>query len=226
MNTLIEIAREFGPYLLGGVRIALELTLVGMTLGLILGLFLALAQLSQFRLLTISARVFIEVVRGTPALVQLFLMYFGLASVGLVLSPFVAASATFAILGGAFMAEIFRSGIQAVDPGQTDAAKTIGMSYWTTMRFIIVPQATRIVLPPIANEAIQMLKGTSIVLVIGVSDITFRAYDVSSTTYRSMPVLILAALIYLMLAYPMSVGVRRLEARLGSRSQADLPQRW
>lgn len=214
MSEFLDITHEYGPYVARGVGITMELTAISMAISLAVGLLVALALLSRIWPVVIVMRIYVEVARGIPPIVQLFIVYFGLASAGLILSSFVAAFLTFGFIGGAYLAEIFRAGINAVDRGQVEAAKALGMSYATTMRRVVVPQATRIVLPPIANQSIDMLKATAVVVTIGVADITFRAYNVSSTTFRSMEILILAGIIYLCLSYPMSLGTRLLERRL------------
>ncbi len=211
---MIDLVRDYGPYIARGALITIQLTLAAMAVAIPIGLAGALMLLSGRRWLVWPARVYVEIIRGTPSLVVLFLIYFGLAGNGLVLSPFAGATAALGILGGAFCAEIFRAGIEGVAHGQREAAHALGMSYRTTMRRVVLPQAMRISLPPITNTVIQMLKDTSLVVTIGVADITYRAYNVATSTYRAMPVYIIAAVIYLLMAYPASLGVRRLEARL------------
>jgi polar amino acid transport system permease protein len=220
METFLELAREYGPYIARGAWVTLQLTVYGLAISLVIGLVVSLALVSRFRPLRWPARTYVEVIRGTPAILVLFLIYFGLASVGVVLAPFVAASLAFGILGGAFVAEIFRAGIESLDRGQLEAALVLGMDYRTTMRVVILPQAVRVVLPPITNTAITLLKDTSLVLTIGVADITYRAYNVATQTFRAMPIYIISACIYLAMAYPASIGVRRLEAYLDREGKA------
>lgn len=220
MRTFLELLREYGPFIARGAWVTIQLTLAGLVISLGIGLVTSLALVARFRPLRWVARAYVEIIRGTPALVQLFLIYFGLASMGIVLPPFVAASLAFGILGGAFVAEIFRAGINALDPGQREAALALGMDYRTMMQKVILPQAIRVVLPPITNTGITLLKDTSLVITIGVADITYRAYNVATQTFRAMPIYIITALIYLAMAYPASVGVRRLEAYLDREGKA------
>lgn len=210
----LELLKEYGPYIAKGALVTLELTAAGMGLALPLGLAGALMLLSRRRPLIVVARTYVELVRGTPAIVILFLFYFGLASAGVVLSPFVGAWLALGVMGGAFLTEIIRAGIEGVPRGQMEAAEALGMDYRVAMRRIILPQATRLVLPPVTNSAILMLKDTSLVLTIGVADITYRAYNVASSTFRAMPIYLIAALIYLAMSIPLAFAVRYLERRL------------
>jgi polar amino acid transport system permease protein len=215
-----SLLAQYGPQIAAGALATVELTAAGMALSLLMGLILALMLISRARPMVFVARLYVEVLRGTPALVTLFLIYFGLAGVGLVLPPFLSAAIAFGVIGGAFMAEIFRAGIDAIDPGQVEAAKSMGMDYWTSMRRVVLPQAVRVVLPPITNSGITMLKDTSLVVTIGVPEITFRAYNIASNTYQAMPIYIIAGLTYLAMCYPLSLGVRRLESYLDKDSKA------
>lgn len=210
----LELIVNYGPYIAKGAFVTIQLTVAAMLIALPIGLTGALMLLSGRRWLVVPARIYVEVIRGTPSIVVLFLIYFGLAGNGLVLSPFLGASIALGVLGGAFCAEIFRSGIEGVPHGQREAAHALGMNYRTSMRRVILPQAMRIALPPITNTFIQMLKDTSLVVTIGIADITYRAYNVATSTYQAMPVYMIAAVIYLAMAYPASLGVRKLEARL------------
>jgi His/Glu/Gln/Arg/opine family amino acid ABC transporter permease subunit len=210
---------DYWPELLSGAWTTVKLTLVGFALSIVIGLVFVLLLLSRNRLVVLVARLYIELVRGIPALVTLFLIYFGLASAGLVLSPFLAASLAFGFIGGAFMAEIYRAGIEAIDAGQWEAAKAVGMNYRTTMRRVILPQAIRVVLPPTTNTGITLLKDTSLVVTIGVPDITFEAYNIATDTYRAMPIYVIAGLTYLAMSYPLSLGVRRLERHLNREAK-------
>lgn len=220
MGNFWDLLVQYGPEIAAGALTTVELTAVGVAISILLGQIFALMVISGIRPLAVVARVYIEVVRGTPALVTLFLIYFGLAGIGVVLAPFLSAAIAFGVIGGAFMAEIFRAGIEAIDPGQVEAAKSMGMAYWTSMRRVILPQAVRVVLPPITNSGITMLKDTSLVVTIGVPEITFRAYNIASNTYQAMPIYIIAGLTYLAMSYPMSLGVRRLERHLNTDVRA------
>lgn len=220
MAEFLRIVHDYGPYIARGAWVTLQLTVIGMALAIIIGLVMALLLVSRIRPLTMVARAYVEIVRGTPALVQLFLIYFGLAGAGIVLRPFVAAILAFGIMGGAFVAEILRAGINAIDPGQSEAAWALGMDQRTTMRQVILPQAIRVVLPPITNQGIALLKDTSLVVTIGVADITYRSYNIAVQTFRAMPIYIFSALIYLAMAYPASLAVRRLERYLDREGKA------
>jgi His/Glu/Gln/Arg/opine family amino acid ABC transporter permease subunit len=210
----LDLVREYGPYIARGAVVTIQLALASMAVALPIGLIGALMLLSGRRWLAAPARLYVEVIRGTPSIVVLFLIYFGLAGNGLVLSPFAGATAALGVLGGAFCAEIFRGSIEGVPVGQREAAHALGMNYRVMMRRVVLPQAMRLSLPPLTNTFVQLLKDTSLVVTIGVADITYRAYNVATSTYRAMPVYMIAAVIYLAMAWPASIGVRRLEARL------------
>jgi polar amino acid transport system permease protein len=209
-----DLVEEYGPYIAKGALVTLELTAAAMAVAIPLGLVCALMLLSGRRLLALPARIYVEIIRGTPAIVVLFLIYFGLPNIGIILSPFMGATVALGVLGGAFCAELFRAGIQGVPRGQVEAAHALGMGYRTTMRRVVLPQAARLVLPPLTNTSIQMLKDTSLVVTIGVADITFRAYNVATATFQAMPIYLIAAVIYLAMAYPLSLAVRMLERRM------------
>ncbi|MCO6502568.1 MAG: amino acid ABC transporter permease [Acidimicrobiales bacterium] len=210
----LDLVREYGPYIARGAVVTIQLALASMAVALPIGLIGALMLLSGRRWLAAPARLYVEVIRGTPSIVVLFLIYFGLAGNGFVLSPFAGATTALGVLGGAFCAEIFRGAIEGVPVGQREAAHALGMDYRVMMRRVVLPQAMRLSLPPLTNTFVQLLKDTSLVVTIGVADITYRAYNVATSTYRAMPVYMIAAVIYLAMAWPASIGVRRLEARL------------
>lgn len=214
LSDFLETVQTHGPYVARGLWVTLELTVVGMVLGLIFGLILALMLIAKNRITRFAARAYVEIIRGTPPLVQLFFAYFGLATLGVVLPGVMAAALTFGAITAAYVAEILRAGINGVDFGQTEAAQGLGMDYRTRMRYVIIPQAGRLVLPPLTNEAITLLKSTSLVVTIGIPDVTFRAYDVASKTFNSLPILLFAGILYFGVAYPVSLAVRRMESRL------------
>ena len=156
---------------------------------------------------------YVEVLRGTPALLQIFVIYFGLASYGIRLEPLPAAAITLSILGGAYVTEIIRAGIEAVDRGQVEAAESLGMSKAAIMRRIVLPQAAVMMLPPFTNYLISLIKDTSLALTISVPEIMYRSYDVASQTFRSMDIYAIAGVIYLAMCFPLSRLARRLERR-------------
>jgi His/Glu/Gln/Arg/opine family amino acid ABC transporter permease subunit len=181
------------------------------------GLLVALMRVSRSRVLRAVAIGYIEFFRGVPVLVILFWIYFGLAETGLeflTLSSFTAGVLGLGIHGGAFMAEVFRSGIQALHKGQREAALSLGMTPVRAMRFIILPQAFRIVLPPLANYAVGLLKETSLCSVIAAPELLLRAKVEASGTFMPMHAFVLAAVFYYVMSFPMMRFVEYLEARM------------
>jgi His/Glu/Gln/Arg/opine family amino acid ABC transporter permease subunit len=213
-RTMIEVFPRFMPVLLEGAGIAVEVAAGALLVALVGGLILALATLAPFRLLRIAARAYIELIRGTPALTQLFIIYFGLADIGLGMPPLAAAIVGLGGNGAAYLAEVYRAGIQAIHRGQREAALSLGLVPTDVMRYVILPQATRIMVPPFCNFAIQLLLATSLVSAVAAPEIMFRARNLVMETYLSIHVYVLAALLYLSVSIPMSHLTARLEKRL------------
>jgi len=213
LENFLIFAGKYGPYVLSGVGITLQLTILSLLVSFPIGFITALMGMSRHSLLRAVALFYVELIRGTPALLQLFIVYFGLTSWGIRLDPIPAATITLGLIGGAYVAEIFRAGIEAVDVGQIEAATAIGMTRSKVMRRIIMPQAIQLVLPPMTNFLISLIKDTSLALTISVPEIMYRSYDVASQTFRSMEVYSIAGIIYLCLCVPLSFLVRRLEKR-------------
>ncbi|MFD1020765.1 amino acid ABC transporter permease [Thalassobacillus hwangdonensis] len=191
-----ETAWESLPFVLGGVPLTILVAVLGMILGLVLGFFIAVARRSTNRILRWPARVYISFMRGTPILVFLFILYFGLPVVGIELTAILAAVLGFGLNSAAYIAEINRSSLNSVDEGQWESAQALGFTYWTTMRRIILPQATRIAIPPLANVFLDLLKATSLAAMISVPELFNKAQIVAGRNYDSMTMYILAALIY------------------------------
>ena len=213
-TTLPQYVATWLPEMIAAAGNTLRMAVFAFVFAICLGLVLALARLSGRRILAGAALTYVEVIRGAPALALLFLIYFGLPSLGIVLPAFLAAVIGLGMNGGAYVSEIYRAGISAVDRGQREAAQTIGMTSGQTMRYIILPQAAQIVLPPIGNYAIGLLKDTSVASLIGASELTLRARDLSSEYFMPMQIYLLSGAIYFVMAAPLSAGVRYLERRL------------
>ncbi|WP_078380062.1 amino acid ABC transporter permease [Sutcliffiella halmapala] len=192
----VEVALNSLPFILEGAWYTIYIALVSMAIALVLGLFVALARMNKFFFTRTIARIFISFMRGTPLLVILFILYFGLPMVGIELKPLSAAILGISLHFSAYCAEIIRSAISSVSHGQWEAAETLRMSYWQTMRRIILPQATRIALPPLSSVFMDIIKGTSLAMVITVSEMFYRAKVVVGQTYESLTLYILVALIY------------------------------
>ena len=217
MPSDIAFVEHYFPYILKGAVVTIELTVVSLLISIALGLVAAIAKLSGRRIGSVIANIYIELIRGTPALLQLFIIYFGLTSYGINLDSFTAAALTLGFIGGAYLAEVFRAGIQSVDRGQVEAAVSLGLLPSTVMRRIILPQALVLTLPPFTNFVIALLKDTSLALTIAVPEIMYRSYDVASQTFRSMEVYAMAGAIYLAVCLPLSRLVRALERRQAPR---------
>ncbi|WP_409252075.1 amino acid ABC transporter permease [Bacillus sp. SCS-153A] len=198
MDVIIEIL----PMLLDGLQLTVYITAVGLFFGFIIGLIIALLRLSPIAPLKWVALWFINFVRGTPFLVQLFFIYFGLNSLDFIsLQPINAGIIGIAINAGAYIAEIVRAGIQSIDKGQTEAARTLGLSSGQTMRYIILPQALRRMLPAFVNQAIISLKDTSLLSVISVAELTQRGQTAVSATFEAFKIWGAVALMYFILIY-------------------------
>jgi polar amino acid transport system permease protein len=206
--------------ILRGVRTTLEVTLLSMLLGAVLGIALAVMRVSQNRVLGGFAAFYVWFMRGTPVLIQLLMVHNGIPQmVGsreftLFLTPFRSALITFSLNEAAYMAEIVRAGIQAIEPGQMDAAKSLGMPNLQAMRRIILPQALRVVIPPTGNEFIAMLKNTSLAFAVGLVELTNAARLIYSVNFKTMELLAVASIWYLMMTTAFSVLQAELEARL------------
>jgi cystine transport system permease protein len=192
----VSLAIESLPYVLKGIGHTLLISFGGMGFGLVLGFFLAIGRSSKFVLFRWPSRLFISYMRGTPMLVLLFLLYFGLPNIGIEFSALTAALIGFSIHSSAYMAEINRSALQAVDNGQWEAAKSLGMSYWQTMFSVILPQATRIAIPPLSNVLLDLIKASSLAAMITVPELFHRAKIVGGREFDYMTVYILVGLIY------------------------------
>ena len=202
-------------FLLGGVWWTIALSVTAMVLSIALGLAIALPGISDKRFPRAVNRVYVEIFRSIPMLVMVLWVYYGLPVVlGLKLGVFVAGVVALALCDSAFEAEIFRAGIQSIERGQVEASKSLGLSYFQTMRHVILPQAIRRVLPPLGNQFVYMLKMSSLVSVIGLLELTRRANELTVTEYRPLEIYTVLVLEYLVLILIVSHFVRRLEKRM------------
>jgi His/Glu/Gln/Arg/opine family amino acid ABC transporter permease subunit len=205
---------EFLPYLLRGALVTLEITFATLVFACVLGLVLALVQRARLPLVGSVAAVYVELLRAVPVLTTLFIIYFGLAYLGIQLPSFVAAVVGLGLLGGAYMAEILRAGIDAVHQGQREAALSLGMTPARAMRYVVLPQAFRVVVPPTANYAIGLLKDTAIVSTVAAPELLFAAKTLVSQTILPLQIYLLTALIYLALSLPLARLAHAMEVRL------------
>nr|WP_304148725.1 amino acid ABC transporter permease [Mitsuokella multacida] len=202
------------PLLLVGAGVTIKITALSVALGVVIGLFVGIARISRIKLLRVLAAIYVDFFRGTPLLVQIFLVYFALPVItGQRVDPFVAAIGSCGINSGAYVAEIFRAGIQSIDKGQMEAGRSLGMTWGQTMRYIIVPQAFKRVIPPLGNEFIALLKDSSLVSVIGFEELTRRGQLIIAKTYGSLEIWLSVAVIYLAMTLTISRFVAYLERR-------------
>ncbi len=216
MQALIGHLPEWLPQFFVAALQTLELTAASFVIAVIVGVAVALLRRSRFAPAQWLMVAFVEVGRGTPALVILFLIYFALPDQisWLSLDSFTAAVIGLGLQGGAILSEVFRAGIEALDRGQREAGIALGLTPAQAMRDVIAPQAIRIVLPPVGNYAIGLLKDTSIASIIAAPDLMLRAKDIASSSFLPMQAYCLVAVFYFALSYPMSLAVARLELKL------------
>ena len=215
---------KYGVFFVQGVEYTLLLAIVSVSLAVIPAMLLALLRLSRNKVVKTISGAYIAAFRSTPMLVQLSIIYFGLFGViaiprvtilGLVdLSRFIPGVVALALNSSAYVAEIFRAGILAVDAGQMEAARSLGLSKWQGMKLVVLPQAIKNVLPALANEVITMVKESSICSMLGMAELMFGAKAVASTTYISLAPYTLAALIYFCINYPASKAIEAVERRM------------
>ena len=218
MEMNFELMAQAIPLLLLGAGVTVKITALSVLLGILIGLFVGIARISTYRIVHLAAAVYVDFLRGTPLLVQIFLVYFALPVLtGQRIDPFVAAIAACSINSSAYVAEIFRAGIQSIDVGQMEAGRSLGMTWTQPMRYIIVPQAARRVIPPLGNEFIALLTDSSLVSVIGFEELTRRGQLIIARTYASLEIWLCVAIIYLV----MTVSISRLVAWLERRYKID-----
>lgn len=203
------------PLLMALVRGTIPLTAITFVLGLMLALVVALMRLSKIRVLAGIARAYVSVIRGTPLLVQLFIIFFGLPSLGLTIAAFPSAVIAFTLNVGAYASEVVRASILAVPRGQWEAASTIGMDSVTSLRRVVLPQATRVAVPPLSNTLISLVKDTSLASMITVTEILRRAQEIAAPTYQFFTLYTVAAVYYWVVCFVLSVVQSRAEVRLG-----------
>ena len=217
VNPFINRGRINLAFLLSGIPWTILMTICCVLISTSLGFMISLLGLSGNRYTRWAYRGYVEVFRSIPPLVSIFWVYYGLPIlIGVGLEPFPAGMIALSLYGSAFMAEIFRGGVQSIDRGQFEASHTLGLSFLDTMRFVIFPQALRRALPALGNQLVITLKMTSLVSVIGVSEVLRRGNELAVTEYRPLEIYTFVALQYLVLVLIVSAGVRKLERRLGS----------
>lgn len=211
---LIDIAQSsLQPLLKGAIFYTIPLTLITFVCGLALAVLTALARLSSIKVLQIIARIYVSAIRGTPLLVQLFILFYGLPTVGITLDPWPSAIIGFSLNIGAYASEIIRAAILSIPKGQWEAGYSIGMSYRQALRRIILPQASRVSIPPLSNTFISLVKDTSLASLILVTEMFRRAQEIATTNYEFLLLYTEAALIYWVICFLLSILQGRLEFR-------------
>jgi len=208
------VGTSLWPIVKGAVTGTIPVALASFVLGLAIGLLVALMRLSRVRAVSAIARGYVSVIRGTPLLVQLFVIFYGLPSVGLTISPWPSAIIAFSLNVGGYAAEIIRAAIQSVPKGQWEAAHMIGMSHWLALRRIILPQAARVSVPPLSNTFISLVKDTSLASLILVTELFRQAQQIAAFSQEFMALYLEAAVVYWVLCLFLSSGQSLLERRL------------
>jgi polar amino acid transport system permease protein len=219
LGSIPEWLQTLLPGLWTSVLLTLALLAMGMPLGLLLAVGLSSRRLRLVRLLTLAC---VEIGRGVPALVLIYLVYFGLPEAGLTIGAFAAGSVALAVSFGAYTSEVFRAGLAAVPSGQLEAARSLGLAPAKTFRLVVLPQAIRIVTPPLLGWAIVYFQATSLCFAIAVPELLSRAYTLATTTFQYLGILTLAAALYAVVCIPSSRLIARVERR---RERARQPAR-
>lgn len=217
MNDDSGFISKYGSFFLKGIKITILISLIGVALGSILGAFVALMKLSKIKIISWIASIYIEILRGTPMLVQVFIVFFGItAALGLDISALVCGTIALVINSSAYIAEIIRTGINAVDKGQMEAARSLGLNYRQTMKSVIMPQAIKNILPALGNEFVTLIKESSIVSTIGVGEIMFNAQVVQGISFDPFTPLLVAAALYFVLTFVLTRIMNMIEGRLNA----------
>ncbi len=215
MSRLVEIAQSsFLPLVKGAFTFSLVLTLISFAIGLCIAIITALARLSKVGILRWIARSYVSIIRGTPLLVQLFIIFYGLPSIGITIDPFPSAVIGFSLSVGAYCSEIVRAAILSIPKGQWEAAFSLGMTYTQALRRIILPQAARVSIPPLSNSFISLVKDTSLAAAILVPEMFRKAQEIAAATYEPLFVYSEAALIYWVICLALSYVQGKIEQRL------------
>lgn len=215
MERLVNIAKNsLQPLLEGAFFYTVPLTLISFVLGLTLAIFTALARISSIKPLQMIARVYVSAIRGTPLLVQLFIIFYGLPTIGVIIDPFPSAIIGFSLNVGAYASEIIRAAILSIPKGQWEAGYSIGMSYPQLLKRIILPQASRVSIPPLSNTFISLVKDTSLASMILVAEMFRKAQEIAASNYEFLLLYSMVALIYWIICFILSIVQGQLERRL------------
>lgn len=202
-----ELILRILPASLEAAWTTVEISLLSLALGLAVASLLTAARLSHLRLLRAAATLYVSLFRGTPALIQIFLLYFGGPQIGLQLEPFAAGAIALGLNIGAYMSESMRGGILSVDRGQTEAARSLGFSRGQSMRCIVLPQAARLMIRPLGVNAVALVKGTALVATISVVELTYTAQRFIGSTYKPFEIFAVTAVLYMVMVYGLTLVV-------------------
>ena len=219
MNDIVVLLREAAPVMLTGAGYTLLFALAAMVGGLALGVPAALMRMAPWAAVRWPATLYVSVMRGTPLLVQIFVIYYGLPSIGIEFTPITAGVLALSLNAGAYLSESLRGGILSIGQGQWRAGFSLGLGYWTTLSHIIMPQALRAAVPSMSNTLISLIKDTSLVSVITMTELMLATKEVIATTFRPLPLYLAAAAIYWCLSLAFETVQRRLERRLNRAHQ-------
>lgn len=224
-----ESLLQNSEHLLGGLLRTILVATLALFLALAIGVVIGLFSTSQNRFLKLIARIYVEFFQNIPLVIQIFFMYNGLAMAGLVMSEFMIGVVGVGLYHGAYIGEVVRAGITAIPKGQTEAAYSQGFDYIQTMRYIVLPQTIKIILPPLANQAVNLIKNTSVLAIIAGADLMYAADSYASSSLNYGPAYLVAGLLYFALCYPLAVFAKKYEEKLKRKdittvTTMDLPE--
>jgi len=215
------------PALLGGLGITVLMTFIIMAIAMVVALPIAFGRMSRNPLVRIPATIYVQVLRGTPILLQLFYLYYVLPFAGIRLDPWVAGIIGMSLAYSAYLSEIYRGGIEAIDRGQTEAALSLGMSRAKVMRVVVLPQAFRITIPPIGNIFVGLFKDTSLLSILTIRELMFEGQVLAATTFQHITIFTVIAVLYLAVCWPSAAIIDRFERQLkGGPKPPGKRRRW
>ena len=214
LASLLALLRDAAPVLLTGAGVTLMFALASMVGGLAIGFPVALLRMATSSWLRLPAALYVSLMRGTPLLVQIFVIYYGLPSIGIEFTPVTAGILALSLNAGAYLSESLRGAIASISPGQWRASFSLGLGHWQTLGHIILPQALRVAVPSMSNTLISLIKDTSLVSVITVAELMLTTKEVIATTFRPLPLYLAAAVLYWFMSLAFEALQRRLESRL------------
>lgn len=213
-----EFLLKYYPFYIEGIKITLLLSLLTIIFGTLLGLILCILKISKYKFLRSIASIYIEIIRGTPLLVQLIVIHYGFK---INITEMTSATIALSINSAAYIAEIIRAGISSVNNGQMEAARSLGMNHFQSMKLIIIPQAIKNILPALGNEFVVLIKESAIVSYIGLADIMYKANQIRSLTYLTLEPLLVAAIIYFVITFTISKLIQYFERKLNKNNDSN-----